>query len=64
MSNENYLINLYLDTHFEDYITGIDAEGKYQVCNGCKRKIYEHDTRLPLEDWCNECMYGYEDEEE
>ena len=57
----NYLIDSWLDTHYQDYITGEDDEGKYEVCNGCNKKIYEHSHRLPLEDWCYSCMYGDEE---
>jgi hypothetical protein len=63
MSDVNYLIDLYLDTHYQEYITGEDDEGKYEVCNMCKSKIYEYSSVLPLDEGCcYECMFGVEGE--
>lgn len=60
----DYLIDLHIKTYYEDeVITGKDDEGKYEICNMCKQKIYEHDEELPLENGCcNECLFGIEGE--
>ena len=58
----NYLIDSYIASRYEpEIITGKDDNGRYEKCNGCNRRIYECDTVLPLEDWCNTCMYGEEE---
>ena len=63
MTDLDYLIDLYLETHYQDPpVTGTDEYGKYEECGGCHTKIYEYDCKLPLEEWCYECSYGREGE--
>ena len=59
----DYLIDLWLESMYhEPPKTGTDKYGKYEECGGCHKKVYEYDSKLPLEDMCYECLFGREGE--